>query len=101
MYLVKTCFSVFLSLFVIIVGQPYPFLPIHLTLISALGVGIPTFLLQMEPSFERVRDHFFLESLWKALPSSVTVFICACDIMACVSACNTIQADCDRGHGDW
>ena len=77
MYLVKTCFSVFLSLFVIIVGQPYPFLPIHLTLISALGVGIPTFLLQMEPSFERVRDHFFLESLWKALPSSVTVFICA------------------------
>lgn len=77
MYLVKTCFSVFLSLFVIIVGQPYPFVPIHLTLISALGVGIPTFLLQMEPSFEKVRDHFFLESLWKALPSSVTVFICA------------------------
>ena len=77
MYLVKTCFSVLLSLFVIVVGQPYPFLPIHLTLISALGVGIPTFLLQMEPSFERVQKHFFFHAFMKALPSSITVFICA------------------------
>ena len=77
MYLVKTCFSVLLSLTVIVVGQPYPFLPIHLTLISALGVGIPTFLLQMEPSFERVREHFFFHAFMKALPSSVTVFVLA------------------------
>lgn len=96
MYLVKTCFSVFLSLFVIIVGQPYPFVPIHLTLISALGVGIPTFLLQMEPSFERVRDHFFLESLWKALPSSVTVFICA---MVTIAVRNRYDLDDEMFNG--
>ena len=77
MYLVKTCFSFLLSVFVITAGHPYPFLPIHLTLISALGVGIPTFLLQMEPSFERVQAHFFFRSFLKALPSGLTVFFYA------------------------
>lgn len=77
MYLVKTIFSVFLSLYVIIGRRGYPFLPIHLSLISSFGVGIPTFFLQLEPSFERVRGSFYGRALRHAFPSAITVLLIA------------------------
>ena len=77
MYLVKTVFSFLLTLYVICTRNAYPFLPIHLTLISAIGVGIPTFILQMEPSFERIQGKFLRNAFLKALPSSLTVFLTA------------------------
>lgn len=77
MYLVKTVFSFLLTLYVICTRNAYPFLPIHLTLISAIGVGIPTFILQMEPSFERIQGKFLKNAFLKALPSSLTVFLAA------------------------
>ncbi|MGM9941727.1 MAG: HAD-IC family P-type ATPase [Bulleidia sp.] len=77
MYLVKTMFSIFLSVYVLFMHEEYPFLPVHLTIISAFGVGIPTFLLQMEPSFRRVNRHFFKNAFRKALPSAIMVFLTA------------------------
>ena len=84
MYLVKTVFSVLLSLYTILLREEYPFLPIHLTVLSMFGVAIPTFLLQMEPSFERVKGRFYERALSKAVPSAITVFLCA-------FICNQIQ----------
>lgn len=77
MYFVKTTFSILLAIYVILGRQSYPFLPVQLTLISAIGVGIPTFFLQMEPSFERIHDKFILHSYLNSLPSSICVFIAA------------------------
>lgn len=77
MYFVKTTFSILLAIYVIFGRQSYPFLPVQLTLISAIGVGIPTFFLQMEPSFERIHDKFILHSYLNSLPSSICVFIAA------------------------
>ena len=77
MYLVKTVFSILLSVYVILLRQEYPFLPVHLTLISAIGVGIPTFLLQLEPSFERVKGSFFRPAFRNAVPAAFTVFVTA------------------------
>ncbi len=77
MYLVKTIFSVLLSVYVILTSQDYPFLPVHLTLISAFGVGIPTFLLQMEPSFEHVNRKFLAKAFRDALPTAIVVFFSA------------------------
>lgn len=75
MYLVKTVFSILLSLYVVIMQQSYPFLPIHLTLISTFGVGMPTFVLQMEPSMERVKGRFFSTAFRNAIPSACAVFL--------------------------
>ncbi len=77
MYLVKTVFSILLSIYVIVLRQEYPFLPVHLSLISAVGVGIPTFFLQMEPSFERVKGKFFTPAFRNAVPAAFTVFLTA------------------------
>lgn len=77
MYLVKTCFSILLSLWVILGKQSYPFLPIHLTILSTFAVGFPTFILQMEPSFERVKGNFIFKAFRTALPSSITIVLAA------------------------
>ena len=55
----------------------YPFQPIHLTLISALTVGIPSFFLALEPSQERAKGHFLKRILLKASPAALAVVCCA------------------------
>jgi Sugar kinases, ribokinase family len=77
MYLVKTVFSMLLSIYVILMVREYPFLPVHLSVISAFGVGIPTFFLQLEPSFEKVSGRFFAKALRNSVPSALAVFLSA------------------------
>jgi cation-transporting ATPase E len=59
-------------------------LMIAVTLLSACGVGIPTVILQLEPSFERAEGSFLLKALKKAIPS-------ACTVMLSVFVCLALQ----------
>lgn len=63
MFLIKTMFSVMLSLLTIFFGNTYPFEPIQMSLISACAVGIPTFLLAQENNYEKI-DHTFLRHVF-------------------------------------
>ena len=47
LFLVKNVYSLIISVAISITGWPYPFLPRHLTLISAVGIGIPGFFLAL------------------------------------------------------
>jgi cation-transporting P-type ATPase E len=58
LFLVKNVYSLVLSVAISITGWPYPFLPRHLTLISAVGIGIPGFFLALAPSQRRFRSGF-------------------------------------------
>ena len=73
MFLIKTGFSVLTALLTIIVGQNYPFQPIQLSVINGCAVAIPTMLLQLEPSFQKVNKHFFREVLRMSLPAAITI----------------------------
>ena len=73
MFLIKTGFSVLTALLTIIVGQNYPFQPIQLSVINGCAVAIPTMLLQLEPSFQKVNKHFFREVLRKSMPAAITI----------------------------
>lgn len=75
MYLVKTFFSILLSLFVIFMHIPYPFLPIQLSILTTFGVGVPTFFLQMESSFEPIRGKLFKKVVRNALPPALSIFL--------------------------
>ena len=72
LYLVKNIMSLFLSLINLFVGFPYPFVPIQLTLISALTIGAPSFVLALEPNHEIVKGHFMTNVLRRALPGGLT-----------------------------
>ena len=68
LFLVKNILSLGLAMTCLIFGQSYPFTPFHLTLISALTIGCPSFFLAMEPNYERVTGRFLPTVLSRALP---------------------------------
>ncbi len=81
MFLIKTIFSVLLSLITIFFGEAYPFEPIQMSLISACAVGIPTFLLTQENNYTKI-DHTFLRHVFmNAFPAAVTITGCVFTIM--------------------
>lgn len=73
LFLVKTSFSILLTLLLIILQMNYPFEPIQLTLISGLFVGLPSFFLAIEPNDSKVRGSFLSKVFKKALPAGFTV----------------------------
>ena len=72
LFLVKNIFSIFLSVISLFTDWPYPLQPIHLTVISALTIGVPSFFLAMEPNYERVKAHFLRGVLRRAFPGGLT-----------------------------
>lgn len=58
LFLTKTIFSFLLTVVYLFLPLTYPFKPIQLTLISAVIIGIPSFLLAMETNKERVSNGF-------------------------------------------
>ena len=80
MFLIKTIFSVLLSLITIFFGDSYPFEPIQMSLISACAVGIPTAQAQ-ENNYEKI-DHTFLRHVFmNAFPAAVTITGCVFSVM--------------------
>lgn len=85
LFLQKTLYSFALSVLNILIALflplHYPFQPIHLTLISMLTVGAPSFFLALEPSAERASGHFLKRVLLKAAPGAMGVVCCALSAM--------------------
>lgn len=73
-FLTKTSYAVVFSLVTGLTAVAFPFLPRHLTVISALTIGIPAFFLALMPNTERFRPGFLKRVLLFAVPSGV---ICA------------------------
>lgn len=90
LYLVKTLYSFVLGLIMVFLPLRYPFQPIHLTLISALSIGTPSFFLALEPSAERASGHFLKRILLRAVPGALAVVCCAIASM--------ILSHCGTGH---
>ena len=76
LFLVKNIFSLFLSVITLFTAWPYPLVPIHLTVISALTIGIPSFILTFEPRYDRVKGKFLPSVLRRAFPGGLcNVFV--------------------------
>lgn len=73
LFLVKTIYSFILALVFLFVPLPYPFVPIQLTLISALTIGIPSFVLALEPNKDRIQGSFLKNVISKSLPGAITI----------------------------
>lgn len=73
LFLVKTIYSTILALMFLIMGSAYPFIPIQLSLISMVTIGIPSFILALEPNKERISGKFLQNVFAKSLPTGLTV----------------------------
>ncbi len=71
LFLVKTIFSFFLSLLTLFFfSRQYPFVPIQLSLIGAVTVGIPSFFLALEANKSRISGNFFTQYIKKCFTRS-------------------------------
>lgn len=75
LFLVKTIYSTILAILFIFVDMQYPFIPIQLTLISTLAIGIPSFVLALEPNNNRLKGKFIKNVISKSLPAAVTIIL--------------------------
>jgi cation-transporting ATPase E len=75
LYLVKNILSFFLAVITLFADFPYPFVPIQLTLISTLTIGIPSFFLALEPNHDLIRGRFLHNVLRRAFPGGLTDII--------------------------
>ena len=75
LYLVKNIFSMLLAVFSMIFMINYPLEPSQISLISMFTIGIPSFVLALEPNKDRIQGHFMTNVMLKALPAGLTDFL--------------------------
>ena len=72
LFLVKNIFSFLLSLFSMAFMITYPLEPSQISMVAMFTIGIPAFLLAMEPNKKMIEGHFLTNVLLKALPAGLT-----------------------------
>lgn len=71
LYLIKNIFSFCLALITLFFALPYPFSPTQLSLVSALTIGVPSFVLAMEPNSKRIQGRFLPNAIYHAIPAAI------------------------------
>lgn len=75
LFLTKNIFSLLLALFSMISVLSYPLKPSQITLISMFTIGVPSFVLSLEPNKNRIKGTFFGNVFKMAAPAGITTFI--------------------------
>ena len=73
--LVKTIYTILIILTCLFTQNEYFFIPIQLTLITTCTIGIPSFILALEPNTNIVSGNFILKIFKNSIPAGVTVFL--------------------------
>ena len=73
LFLTKTIYSVCMALVFGLVAVPFPFLPLHVTVVGWFTIGIPAFLLSLAPNLERARSGFVRRTLSFSVPAGIIV----------------------------
>ncbi len=75
LFLSKTTYSVLFAIIFVIIQTAFPFKPIQVTLVNTLCIGLPSFLLALQPNKELVRGSFIANVIRKAIPNGVAAVI--------------------------
>lgn len=92
LYIVKNIFSMLLAIFSVILMLDYPLEPAQVSMISMFTIGIPSFILALEPNKNTIRGHFLTNVFVRALPAGLTDFIV---VSALVMFCREFAVDLD------
>lgn len=83
LFLVKNIFSLLLSVFSAVFLITYPLEPSQISLIGMFTIGIPGFLLALEPNKNRIQGHFLKNVLLKALPAGLADVLTVGALVVC------------------
>ncbi len=73
LFIVKTIYSIVLALAFIFIPLNYPFTPLHISLMSGFTIGIPSFVLALQPNHNRIQGRFMSNVIMRAWPGSIMV----------------------------
>lgn len=73
LFLCKTTYATLLAIIFVFLNSSYPFEPIQLTLTSTVTIGIPSFVLALEPNNERINGKIITNVLKRSLPTALTI----------------------------
>ncbi len=71
LFLVKSIYMAILAIVFIFVNLSAPFQPIQMTLLNMFTIGIPSFVLALEPNKNRIKGQFFNNIMRSALPGGI------------------------------
>ncbi len=83
LFLVKTIFTILLTILYLCLGTNYPFEVSQLLLIEALIIGFPATIISLLPNKEKVQGRFISNVLKSALPGALTVLLFHGALYAC------------------
>ncbi|MFD1542828.1 HAD-IC family P-type ATPase [Nonomuraea guangzhouensis] len=86
LFLTKTFYAIALSLLTGVLGLMFPFAPRHSTLVNALTIGIPAFVLALAPTLERAKPGFVPRVMRFAVPAGL---LCAAAVFLAFWAAHT------------
>ena len=75
LFLMKTIFTIFLSVFTIVTLSSYPFKPNNFLFLEFFIIGIGSFALAFEPNDKRIEGSFLERVLVKSFPCAVAMFV--------------------------
>ncbi|HHW69622.1 MAG TPA: HAD-IC family P-type ATPase [Tenericutes bacterium] len=73
LFLCKTIYATLLALIFLFINLKYPFVPIQLTLTSAVTIGIPSLILSLENNNKKIQGKFLINVLKNAFPTAITI----------------------------
>lgn len=83
LFLVKNIFSFLMALLSAVLAITYPLEPTQISLISMFTIGIPGFLLALEPNRNRIEGNFIRNVLGRALPAGLTDVLAVGALVIC------------------
>ena len=75
LFLMKNIFSFLLAITTMVLALPYPLSPAQLSLFNMMIIGVPSFVLALEPNKKLVKGKFMMNVLKNALPAGLTHFL--------------------------
>ncbi len=75
LFLVKTIFTILVTLFYMALGSTYPFTPSQLIWTEFFIIGMPAIIISLQPNKEKVTGKFLSNVLKSALPGALTVLL--------------------------
>lgn len=75
LFLTKTIYSVALALVFALVTVPFPFKPLHVTVVGWFTIGIPAFLLSLAPNRSLAKPGFVRRTLSLSIPAGIIVAV--------------------------
>lgn len=93
LFLVKNIFSLLMAIFSAIFAITYPLEPSQISLISMFTIGLPGFLLALEPNRDRIEGNFMVNVMLKALPAGLTDVLSVGALVICGQVFNLPRED--------